>query len=197
MKPKTYFTPQRMTRIALLAAVASVLFFQPEITIIGFYKLDFSNLPVLLGGFSMGPLAGFIILLLKSLTGLLHTNSMGVGELADLIFGTALMLPAVLIYQRNKSRKNALIGMIAGTIALIISGMLVNAYLLIPFYTKAMGLTAEMILGMFPPYIDSLEKMLFLATAPFNLLKGVSVSFLTYVLYRHLSPLLHGRAIRA
>ncbi len=197
MKPKAYFTTQRMTRIALLAAVSSVLFFQPEITIIGFYKLDFSNLPVLLGGFSMGPLAGFIILLLKSLTGLLHTESMGVGELADLIFGTALMLPAVLIYQRNKDRKHALIGMIAGTVALIVSGVLVNAYLLVPFYTKTMGFTNEMILGMFPPFIDSLEKMLFLATAPFNLIKGVSISLLTYMLYRHLSPMLHGRGVRS
>jgi riboflavin transporter FmnP len=196
METKGYFTPQRITRIALLAAVSSVLFFQPEIPIIGFYKLDFSNLPVLLGGFSMGPLAGFLILLIKSFTGLLHSDSMGVGELADLIFGMSIMLPAVLIYQRKKNRKNALIGMAVGTVCLILSGVLVNAVLLIPFYTKVMGFTNEAILGMFPPVINSIEKMLFIATAPFNLLKGVALSVLTYILYSHLSPFLHGRNVR-
>ena len=196
METKGYFTPQRITRIALLAAVSSVLFLQPEIPIIGFYKLDFSNLPVLLGGFSMGPLAGFLILLIKSFTGLLHSDSMGVGELADLIFGMSIMLPAVLIYRRKKNRKNALIGMAVGTVCLILSGVVVNAVLLIPFYTQVMGLTTDAILGMFPPVVDSIEKMLFIATAPFNLLKGVALSVLTYILYRHLSPLLHGRAVR-
>ena len=196
METKGYFTPQRITRIALLAAVSSVLFLQPEIPIIGFYKLDFSNLPVLLGGFSMGPLAGFLILLIKSFTGLLHYDSMGVGELADLIFGMSIMLPAVLIYRRKKNRKNALIGMAVGTVCLILSGVVVNAVLLIPFYTQVMGLTTDAILGMFPPVVDSIEKMLFIATAPFNLLKGVALSVLTYILYRHLSPLLHGRAVR-
>ncbi len=194
MQTKKYFTTQRITRIALLAAVASVLFLL-EIPIIGFYKLDFSNLPVLLGGFAMGPLAGFIILFIKSCTGLIShgLSSMGVGELADLIFGTAIMLPAVLIYQRNKCRRSALVGMAVGTVCLILSGVLVNAVLLIPFYTKVMGLTNEMILGMFPAGINSIGKLLFFATAPFNLIKGVSLSILTYILYRYLSPFLHGR----
>jgi riboflavin transporter FmnP len=121
---------------------------------------------------------------------------MGVGELADLIFGLALMLPSVLIYQRNKNRKNALIGMIVGTFALIVSGVLVNAFILIPFYTNVMGFTNKMILSLFPPFINSIEKMLFFATAPFNVIKGVSVSLVTYLMYRHLSPFLHGRGAR-
>jgi riboflavin transporter FmnP len=86
--------------------------------------------------------------------------------------------------------------MAVGTVCLILSGVLVNAVLLIPFYTKVMGFTNEAILGMFPPVIDSIEKMLFNATAPFNLLKGVALSVLTYILYSHLSPFLHGRNVR-
>ncbi len=198
MKPKAYFTPQRMTRIALLAAISSILFYWPEIPIIGFYKLDFSNLPVLLGAFSMGPLAGVIILAIKSISGLLHSSSQFVGELADFLFGLALMYPTVLIYQRKKSRKTALIGMITGTVCMIISGVLINAYLLIPVYLGG-GLTIEQILGMFSafPFIDSLEKLLFFATAPFNLIKGGVLSAMTFVLYKHLSPLLHGRGVRS
>ena len=193
MNPKTYFTPQRMTRIALLAAVSSVLFLL-EITVVEPYKLDFSNLPVLLGGFSMGPLASILILAIKSLTGLLHSTSSFIGEAADFICGAAFVLPAVFIYHRNKNRKNALIGMAVGTICLIIVGVAANLFLFFPMY----GMNA--VIGMFKamnPYFDSLEKVLLLITAPFNLLKGVSLSVLTYILYKYLSPILHGRSARS
>ena len=201
MKPKAYFTPQRMTRIALLAAISTVLFIIPGIPIVAFYKLDLSNIPVLLGGFSMGPLAGLLILGIKSLIGAL-TSSMtaGVGELADFLFGAALMLPSVLIYQRDKSRKTALLGMAVGTLAMIVSGVLLNAYLLIPAYAKAFGLQVQDILAMVTkiyPSLDTMWEILLWVTAPFNLLKGAVLSTFTFVLYRHLSPLLHGRSIRA
>ena len=82
-----------MTRIAILAAAASILFLL-EIPIVAFYKLDLSNIPVMLGAFSMGTVPGLIILGLKSLIGLLHSSSAGVGELADFIMGAALLIPA-------------------------------------------------------------------------------------------------------
>ena len=66
--------------------------------------MDFSNIPVLLGGFSMGPLAGVIILAITNLIGLIHSSSMGVGKLADFIMGAALVIPAAVIYHRGKSR---------------------------------------------------------------------------------------------
>lgn len=200
MKPKSFFTPQRMTRIALLAAISAVLFLPSfTIPIIGFYKLDLSNLPVLLGGFSMGPLSGLIILGIKSLTGLITTTSGGVGEIADFLMGAAIMLPAVFIYQRNKNRKSALIGMAVGTVCLSICGVVANAVLLIPFYVLIMHFPMEAIIKTFTdiiPYVDSLEKVLILITAPFNILKGVTLSVVTFLLYKHLSPLLHGRSIR-
>lgn len=200
MKPKVFFTPQRMTRIALLAAISAVLYLPAfAIPIIGFYKLDLSNLPVLLGGFSMGPLSGLIILGIKSLTGLITTTSGGVGEIADFLLGSAIMLPAVLIYRRNKNRKSALIGMAVGTVSLTICGVVANAVLLIPFYVVVMHFPMEAIVKTFTdiiPYVDSLEKVLILVTAPFNILKGVVLSATTFLLYKHLSPLLHGRGAR-
>ena len=104
-----------MTRIAILAAAASILFLL-EIPVVAFYKLDLSNIPVLLGAFSMGTVPGLIILGLKSAIGLLHSSSAGVGELADFIMGAALLIPASVIYHRHKTRKNALIGMLTGTL---------------------------------------------------------------------------------
>ena len=190
---------QYLTRIAMLAAVASVLYVI-QIPVIAFYKLDLSNLPVLLGAFSMGPLAGIIILALKSLIGMLHSTSMYVGELADFIMGAALVLPAALMYRRNKTRKTALIGMLVGTVTMIVVAVLVNWKMMIPFYMNAYGMPMEAVVGMATkalPFVDTEWKLLLCVSAPFNLLKGVMLSALTYVLYKHLSPLLHVHAGRA
>ena len=193
-KKKT-LSVQYLTRIAVLTALSSILF-MISIPIVAFYSLDLSNLPVLLGAFSMGPVAGLIILGLKSLIGCLTSSTMYVGELADFIMGAAFVLPAALIYQRNKSRKGALIGMITGTVALIFAGCLTNAYLLIPFYMKAFGMPMEAIIGMCAqalPFVDTELKVILFVTAPFNLLKGVVLCILTYMIYKPLSPLLHVR----
>ena len=193
-KKKT-LSVQYLTRIAVLTALSSILF-MISIPIVAFYSLDLSNLPVLLGAFSMGPVAGLIILGLKSLIGCLTSSTMYVGELADFIMGAAFVRPAALIYQRNKSRKGALIGMITGTVALILAGCLTNAYLLIPFYMKAFGMPMEAIIGMCAqalPFVDTELKVILFVTAPFNLLKGVVLCILTYMIYKPLSPLLHVR----
>ena len=186
---------QYLTRIAVLTALASILFLI-EIPVVAFYKLDLSNLPVLLGAFSMGPVPGLIILLLKSLIGMLHSSSMYVGELADFIMGAAFVLPAALIYRRHKTRNTALIGMAVGTVVMIVVAVLVNWKIMIPFYMTAYGMPIEAVVGMATkavPFVDTEWKLLLCVTAPFNLLKGVVLSALTFVLYKHLSPLLHVR----
>ena len=167
---------QQLTRIAVLSALGSILF-MIEVPIVSFYKLDFSNLPVLLGGFSMGTGAGMMILLVKSLLGLLHSGTGGVGELADFLMGAAMLLPSAMIYQRSKSRMSAVYGMIAGTAVMIVVASVVNWALLFPLLTKSYP-TFEFILTV---------------TAPFNLLKGIAISVVTYLIYKPLSPLLHVR----
>lgn len=192
---KKTLSVQYLTRIAVLTALSSILF-MISIPIVAFYSLDLSNLPVLLGAFSMGPVPGLMILGLKSLIGCLTSSTMYVGELADFIMGAAFVLPAALIYRRKKSRKGALLGMIVGTVALILAGCLTNAYLLIPFYMKAFGMPMEAIIGMCAqtlPFVDTELKVILFVTAPFNLLKGVVLCVLTYIIYKPLSPLLHVR----
>ena len=192
---KKTLSVQYLTRIAVLTALASILFLI-EIPVVAFYKLDLSNLPVLLGAFSMGPAAGIIILALKSFIGMLHSSSMYVGELADFIMGAAYVLPAAILYMRKKDRKTALLGMVLGTVAMIIVAVLVNWKIMIPFYMNAFGMPMEAVVGMATkvlPFVDTEWELLAYVTAPFNLLKGVVLSVLTYVMYKRLSPLLHVR----
>ena len=189
---KPLLTTATMTRIAILAAAASILFLI-EIPVVAFYKLDLSNIPVLLGAFSMGTAPGLMILGLKSLIGLLHSSSAGIGELADFIMGAALVIPASMIYHRNKTRKTALIGMLAGTVCTAIVGVLVNKFIMLPFYMGAFHMDMEGIIRAAKVgAVDSEWKLLLLVTGPFNLLKGCVLSLVTGLIYKPLSPILHG-----
>lgn len=182
-----------LTRVAVLAAVSSVLY-MIEIPVVAFYKLDLSNMPALLGGFAMGPLAGVLILLVKDLTGLLHSSTGGIGEIADLLMGAALLLPAVLVYRAKRSRFGAIIGMLIGTVAIGVAGVLTNYYILIPMFTAFMPMEAIIAAGAAViPAIDTPVKLVLLITLPFNLLKGIVLSAVTFVLYKPLAPLLHDK----
>lgn len=196
-RTKAFLTTQRMTLIAILAGISIVLFLPPlQIPIVLFYKLDFSNIPVLLGTFALGPLTGCLILLIKSACGLLFTTSLGVGELADFLMGLAMILPAGLIYRRNKSRRSAVGGMVAGSVAATLAGVLLNVYLLIPFYASAFHLPVEEIIAMgqgVVKSIDSVWKFVFIITAPFNVLKWSAISLVGGLIYKPLSPILHGK----
>ena len=188
---KTRFSVGVMTRIAILTAIASILFLI-EIPVVAFYKLDLSNIPVLLGTFSMGAVPGLIILFLKSAIGLLHSSSAGVGELADFIMGATLILPAALIYHRNKTRKSAIIGMLIGTLCTAIAGVLVNKFIMLPFYMGAFHMDMQGILDFARVTgVDTEWKLLLLITGPFNLLKGTVLCIVTGLIYKPLSPILH------
>ena len=192
---RSLLTTRELSTVAILAAIAAVLF-MIEIPVVLFYKLDLSSLPVLLGAFAMGPLPGTMILLVKAVLGLLHTTSQGVGELADFIMGFAMMFPAAVIYRRMKSRKGAIAGMIAGTVVATVVAVLTNLYIMIPFYSVAYGMPVEAIVGMgqaLLPAVDSTLDFVLLITAPFNILKWVVISIVTALIYKPLSPILHGR----
>lgn len=186
------FTTANITRIAVLSALSAILFLI-EIPVVAFYKLDLSNLPALLGGFAMGPIPGVLILLIKDLTGMLHSSSMYVGELADFIMGAALVVPASVIYRLKKTRRVAVLGMLGSTLLMVIVAVLVNWKIMIPFYMGAYHMSMEAVVGMIQkavPAVDSEWKLLMYATAPFNLLKGFVLSLMTFLIYKPLSPLL-------
>ena len=191
---KKKMTTRDLTTIAVLTALASILFLI-EIPVVAFYKFDLSNLPVLLGAFAMGPAAGFLILLLKDLIGLLHSTTMYVGELADFLSGLAYILPAALIYSAGKTRKRALWGMVTGVILLIPVSVVINKWIMIPFFMNTYGMPMESVVEMATkvlPFVDTEWKLLLFVTAPFNLMKGFVISLITYLVYKPLSPILKG-----
>lgn len=185
---------RNLATMAILAAIAAVLFMLEIVVFpaVPFYKLDFSNLPVLLGAFAMGPVEGVIILLIKAVLGLLHTTSGGVGELADFIVGCGMVIPAGLIYHRNKSRGGALTGMITGTVCAVIAAIFANYFIMFP----AFGITEEALVGMGSKMfagVTSTWTFVFYITALFNLIKFTAISIVGYLIYKPLSPILHGR----
>jgi len=194
---KSKWTAGRIARIGVLGALSAILYMFPEIPIIPpIYKLDFSTMPALLAGFAMGPVSALLVTLIKDLTGLLHSSSMGVGELADFIMSGSFAVVACLIYARGKSIKSALLGMAAGTGVMALAGAAANYWIMVPFYSVVQGMPVETIVGLIAktiPAVDSLGEMILLAVVPFNLLKGVVLSVVGGVIYRYVKPLLTGK----
>ena len=189
-----------VVQIGMLAAVAVILmlFEIPLPFAPSFYKIDFSEVPVLVGCFAMGPVAGALIELVKILLNfvLTGTSTAGVGEIANFVIGCALCVPAGIIYRRNRTRKNALIGMATGTILMTVLGCFVNAYVLLPAYGAAFGMPVSKLVGLgtaVNPHITSLSTFVIFAVAPFNLIKGVAVSAIVFVIYKKISPVLRMR----
>lgn len=186
--------------VGMLAAISVVLMlFEFPLPFIapGFYELDFSEVPILIGAFALGPVAGVMAELVKILLNLAisGTDTAFVGELANFIMGCAFVIPASLIYKRKKSRKNALIGLGVGVISITAAAICINALILLPAYSKAFGTPIEVFIEMgtaIHPSINGIWTFAFLAVAPFNLIKGVLVSVITMLLYKHISPILKG-----
>ena len=197
--PARVFSVNGIAQIGMLSGIAFILmliefplWFAP-----GFYKLDLSELPVLLGGFALGPAAGVLIELFKILLNLAFngTATNGVGEFANLLIGCALVLPASAVYKSHKTKKNAVIGLACGTLMMTVAGSLLNAYMLLPMYSAVFHMPMEALVAMgsaVNPAINNVSTFVLLAVAPFNLFKGVLVSVITMIVYKKLSPALHG-----
>ena len=195
-----------MVRIAMLSAV-SVLLCMPMFEIpmfLPWMKLDFSTMPALLAGFAMGPLQGMTVVLIKCLIHIPMGTTGGIGELADFMCSAALVIPAAVIYHRARAknaaredkvarnRKAALVGMLVGVVLLVVTSVITNRFILLPMYAKFAGM--EGISAMADnPSITSLTTLFIYGVIPFNVVKGLALSLVTFILYKPLSPLLHDR----
>lgn len=187
-----------IAKVGVLSAVAAVLmlfeiplWFAPS-----FYELDLSELPILIGGFALGPLSAVLMELLKNLLNLLMngTTTAFVGEFANFVTGCALVLPATLIYKYNKTLKHAILGLTVGAVSLVVVGALINYFVLVPAFSSFYGLPIDKIVAMgtkVNPAITDLKTLIVFAVMPFNLLKSVVCSLLTLLLYKRLSGILH------
>ncbi|MGL5066485.1 MAG: ECF transporter S component [Sarcina sp.] len=165
-------------KIAILSAIAFILmmFEFPIIPAFPWLKIDISDMPALMGAFAFGPIAGVIIELLKNIIFILFrgTSTGGVGELANFLIGVSFIIPASIIYQKNKTKTSAIIGMAVGTIFIIIVGILANIYILLPLFGMKMN-------------SNQLMSYIFIGIIPINGLKAILNSVLTLVLYKKLS----------
>ena len=180
---------------AILSAVATVLMFISfpiPFLIPPFVKMDFSELPALLAAFSMGPLSGVMVCLVKNLINLLFTTTSGVGELCNFLLGVCFVIPAGWIYKVRRTRSGALLASGVGAVAMAVLSVPVNYFISYPCYTSFMPL--DTIIGMYQellPSVDGLLACLLIFNMPFTLLKGVLDVALAFLIYKPLSPLLH------
>ena len=193
MEKKSLLSTKNMAVIGIFGALSGLLMlFELPLLFVApdFYKLDLSEVPVMITTFALGPLAGILTELVKLLVKFLIKGSStgGVGELANFLIGCAMLVPAGLLYQVKKTKKNALLGMGLGTLCMAGAGVVLNALLLLPFYSKLMPMERIIAAGTkIFPQIHSVWSFALWCVAPFNLIKGIVVSVLTALLYKHVS----------
>lgn len=183
----------------MLTAAAIVLQYLeiPIPFIPSFIKLDFSDLPELIGAFAYGPIAGILIALVKNLIHLAVSQSGYIGELSNFILGAAFAGTAGLVYRRHKTMKGALVGGIIGSAVMAAISFPSNLFIVYPFYYNFMP--KEAVLGAYQaivPTMESIEQCLLVFNVPFTLIKGIFCVIIAMLVYKPLSPLLHGASNR-
>lgn len=180
---------------AMLSAAATVLMaldFPIPFLIPPFVKMDFSELPALLAAFSLGPVWGAAVCLVKNLINLTMSSTNGVGELCNFLLGVCFVIPAGVIYKHWKTRWGALAAALAGAVLMAVCSVPINYFISYPFYTTFMPI--DTIIGMYQeliPSVDGLLACLIVFNAPFTLLKALLDTVLAFLIYKPLSPLLH------
>lgn len=196
------FSTAYIAKMAILTAIAFILYafakFNLPFMFPSFLEIQISELPALLAGFSMGPISGCLVVIIKCLLKFPLTTTAYVGESTDILLGIAFVLPASLIYYFHKDKKHALIGLCVGSACLTGLSILVNRFISIPFFVQLyFGGNFDAIVGVLKPLyknvtIDTFYTYyLLLGVLPFNLFRCIIVSGLTFVLYKRLSKILH------
>ena len=197
----TGFSTRYLVSAAMLSAVSVVLqYIEFSIPIMpSFIKLDLSDLPSLIGCFAMGPLWGVAIAGIKNLIHVLVSQSGGIGELANFLLNAAFVLTAGIIYQRNRTKKGALVGSFAGAVVMALISVPINYFIVYPFYTAFMPM--EAIIGayqaIFPGIRDgNLLQCLLVFNLPFTFVKAMLSVVIVMLIYKRISPLIRGTSQR-
>ena len=185
------FSLDRMVKVGILAGISYLLMFiQLPIPIAPpFMKVDFADVPALIGGFAMGPWYGVLIQLIKNVLNLSKTMTGGVGELSNFVVGSTFVLVSSLIYRNKKTRKNSILALILGVIAMSAVATLSNAFVVFPIYSKVMNIDLEAFAGMIPgnSLVKNYITLMIFSVAPFNIIKGAIESIVTQILYKRIS----------
>ena len=192
------FSMKHLTLIGMMGALASVLmlFRFPLPFMPPFLSFDLAGVPELIGGFALGPFSAFLIILVKILIQLIisGSKSMLVGELQGLMLSCAMVLPAAIIYQKNKTRNGAIKGMIVGALLCIITAVITNLTMIIPFYINLYGMTMDSIVSSsnsINPLINDVSTLALIGILPFNIIKTAANCVVTLIVYKKISGLIH------
>lgn len=193
-------TTDYIVKVAILSALATVLMLIkfPIPIAPSFYKLEFSDIAALFGGFALGPGAAIVICLIKNIMNIIleGTTTMFIGELSNFLMSASLCATASFIYKDNHTKKGAVKSLIIGSIVMIVVAAFLNYFALIPAYVKLAKFPLEAIVALgtkiFPIVHDKLTLILF-CTVPFNIVKALGVSLITFIVYKRISPLLHSK----
>lgn len=190
------YSARYLTVTAMLSAVAFVLMYlEFSIPVMpSFIKMDFSDLPALVGAFSMGPVCGVLICLIKNLLHLAFSQSALVGELSNFILGSVFVLPAGMIYKKRKTKKRAIAGALIGAVAMGLFSIISNYFFVYPVYYNFMP--EEVVLAEYQviaPGMKSILQCLICFNMPFTIVKGLFSVVITMLVYKPLSPILKGR----
>ena len=196
LKTPRQSSARRAAYIGIFGAIAAVLmYFEISLPFApAFYQIDLSEVPVFICSFSLGPVAGVVCELVKIILKLLlkGTSTAFIGDFANFVVGCSFVLPATIVYHRFKTKKGALAGMATGTGVMTVFGSLFNAVYLLPAFAAFYGMPLETIIGMGTEVnkaINSVSTLVLFAVVPFNLVKGVIVSVLTFLLYKRIERL--------
>lgn len=205
---RTFFSTTRIAMIALFGALAGVLHvfsFSLPFAFPGFLEYDFSDIPLFIGTFALGPLSGCIIVVVKILIRLVcrGTASFFVGDLANLLIGFAFVIPAGIIYKHNRTMKGAVLALVIGSLASVFVAILANWLILIPFYVYVMfGGSFDPLLGMMKGLFPAITEgsfytiYLFVSVLPFNVMRCLIACVLTLFIYKHISRAINRLSLR-
>lgn len=197
IKSNKYMSARVIAQIGILATISYFLrFIEFPLPIFPvFLKLDISDVPAVFGGLAMGPAAGFIILTIKNIMQIISGGSStgGIGEIANLVIAGAYVVVVCMAYKKLRSKKGVIIGSIIGTIAMAITGAIIDYYVIFPLYAKIM-IPMEQIIQMgqiINPRVTDLYKFMIWLVIPFNIIKGVLTTIVILPLYEKMSKIIH------
>ncbi len=186
---------------AVLGAVATVLmFFSFSIPIIlpSFLAMDFSELPALIAAFTMGPVSGVVVCLIKNLVNLPSSGTGGAGELCNFLMGVTFVVPAGLIYKFRKDRVGAVLGSLVGAVVMAVLSLPINLFISYPAYAVFYNMTTDKVMDMYQaivPWVKTLPQALLIFNMPFTFCKAMCSVIITFVIYKRISPIIKGKSL--
>ncbi len=183
-----------LTKAALFAAISTLLMYVefPLPFMPPFLKVDLSGVAILMAAFIIGPWNAVMVTAVKDLIHLMSTQTGGVGELADFLVISSFAVTAALIYHKHNDKKHAFMGILAGTAVMTVTGALANKFMLIPFYSNVMPIDAIIsTCAKVNPLIGNINTYVLFGAVPFNLIKGIILSAVTWILYKRVSAVIH------